>query len=45
MCSACSSPPNQEDEELQHLVDAHGSKKWALISSKLRSKSSKQVGR
>ncbi|KFM26315.1 Myb-related protein B [Auxenochlorella protothecoides] len=35
----------EEDEELQHLVDAHGSKKWALISSKLRSKSSKQCRR
>ena len=30
---------------MQRLVDQHGSKKWSLIASKLRSKSSKQCRR
>lgn len=38
-------PLAQEDEELQRLVDEFGAKKWALIASKLRSKSSKQCRR
>ena len=36
---------DEEDAQLRKLVEEHGMKKWAMISSKMESKGAKQCRR